>query len=77
MLNPAFTITPCLKYPETFFYLLFASIRSEEVIVSQTTEKDIKLAKATYLGPKDNKDKDGLIIVLLWYLQPCVDNNLF
>ena len=35
------------------------------MIVSQTTEKVVKLAKATYLDPKDNKGKDGIIIVLL------------
>ena len=46
------------------------------MIVYQTTEKVVKLAKATYLGHKDSKDKDG-IFVLLCYLHPCVDNNLF
>ena len=46
------------------------------MIVYQTTEKVLKLAKATYLGQKDSKDKDD-INVLLCYLHPCVDNNLF
>ena len=49
------------------FHLLFASIHREEVIVHQTTEKVVKLAKATYLGPKDNKDTYNRVVIIIYF----------
>ena len=37
------------------------------MIVHQTTEKLVKLAKATYLGPKDNKDTYNCVFLIVYF----------
>ena len=37
------------------------------MIVHQTTEKVVKLAKATYLGPKDNKDTYNRVVIIIYF----------
>ena len=37
------------------------------MIVQQTTEKVMKLAKATYLGPNDNKDTYNCVVTIVYF----------
>lgn len=45
--------------PYTLAILLFSFAGRDEVFVFKTVDKKRKLAKAIYLGPKDQNDSEG------------------